>query len=165
MRHEIVGLNKDGDVVDEYESFREVAEEHDYNIRVLYHRSYNCIPSPNGILYLRRENYEKILAEGDISKYFNNNLSRRYRKNFIHEKKERPVNHTVQYQTQGKLICITPCPFLSWDESKVRPKVGSGGCTRCRFFVSKDSVNKTVGCSYSKAGMKKIQLINETKTM
>ena len=161
MTQEVLGLNMDGDIVGVFKNFREVSEKTGYNKSTLYVRSTRCIPSPDGIFYVRRDNYEKLKKEGDITQYFNNKTVRRVRKDFIREKEEKPTNHIIPYQTQGKVICITNCPFHDSENMNTRPKVGGGKCARCKYFVSKDMEKKVVRCAFNKFGVKHIPDLNK----
>ena len=160
MTNEVLGLNMDGDIVGVFKNFREVSEKTGYKAITLYVRNTRCIPSPDGIFYVKRDNYEKLKEEGDITKYFNSKTLKRVRRDFIREKKEKPVNHIIPYQTQGKIICITNCPFWDSDDLQNRPKVGGGRCARCSHFVSKDREKKEVRCSFNKFGVKGIPSLN-----
>jgi hypothetical protein len=151
----IVAVNIDGDIVREYKNMREAADDTEMPANTLYYRSRRCMPSPDGLLYIRKDKIEELLSKHDMYEFFEG-VRLDYIEHTNKNMRRSKVHHFVPYETQHNVICITPCPFISDYDGEERPKIGSSKCVKCRFFANKDSNKKIVECSFNRSGLKGI---------
>lgn len=55
----------------------------------------------------------------------------------------------IKFETEDECYCVTPCPYGFTDGYTGEPKkVGSNGCSECKYFKSTDIDNNEVDCFY-----------------
>ena len=151
----IAAVNIDGEIIREYKNMREAADDTNWSANTLYYRSRRCMPSPDGLLYIRKDKIQELLKNNSMSDFFEGTRLD-YIEHTDKHKHRSKEHHIVPYETQHNVICITPCPFISEYDGEDRPKIGSSKCVRCRFFIDKDSVKKEVKCVFNRSGVKGI---------
>lgn len=147
MKYKVVSVNIDGEIMEYYKDFRDATKKTGFNTSTLYWRAAHRKPSPDGLLYLKKNTYIDLFGKGKFDELFE-------KATFVIEEKtrsKRKVNHIVPYETKAKIICITPCPFIC-DCGGQRPKVGGSMCINCAYFVTKDREAHQVMCGYKKCG-------------
>lgn len=54
----------------------------------------------------------------------------------------------IKFETEDECYCVTPCPYGFTGYIGEPKKVGSNGCSECKYFKSTDIDNNEVDCFY-----------------